>query len=42
LSEDDGKTQMTMVHIGVPAGTAGEGGWNQALDKLVALVGTQA
>jgi uncharacterized protein YndB with AHSA1/START domain len=35
LSEDGGKTHMTMVHVGVPAGTAGEGGWNQALDKLV-------
>ena len=38
LSEEGGKTQMTMVHVGVPEGTAGEGGWNQALDKLVAFV----
>lgn len=36
LSEADGATNMTMVHIGVPAGTAGEGGWNQAFDKLAA------
>lgn len=36
LSEEDGKTRMTMVHIGVPAGTAGEGGWKQAFDKLAA------
>jgi len=34
LREDDGKTVMTMVHIGVPEGTAGEGGWKQAFDKL--------
>ena len=37
LSETDGRTHMTMVHVGVPTGTAGEGGWSQALDKLVAL-----
>jgi len=34
LSEVNGKTLMTMVHIGVEAGTAGAGGWNQAFDKL--------
>ena len=34
LVEVDGKTHMTMVHWGVPAGTAGEGGWMQAIDKL--------
>jgi uncharacterized protein YndB with AHSA1/START domain len=38
LREEGGKTHMTMVHVGVLAGTAGEGGWNQALDKLEALV----
>ena len=42
LSETDGKTTMKMVHIGVPAGTAGEGGWNQAIDKLAAAVETSA
>ena len=35
LREREGKTLMTMTHVGVPTGTAGEGGWNQALDKLV-------
>lgn len=30
-------THMTMVHVGVPAGTAGEGGWLQAIDKMAAL-----
>lgn len=34
LEETDGGTRMTMVHVGVPEGTAGEGGWRQALDKL--------
>lgn len=34
LREDGENTQMTMVHVGVPSGTAGEGGWNQAIDKL--------
>lgn len=38
LSEAGGKTIMTMVHVGIPAGTAGEGGWNQAIDKLATLV----
>lgn len=35
LSEENGKTIMTMVHVGVQEGTAGDGGWNQAIDKLV-------
>lgn len=39
LSERDGKTLMKMYHVGVPAGSAGEGGWNQAFDKLASLVG---
>ncbi len=36
LRERDGKTHMTMTHVGVPAGSAGEGGWSQAFDKLTA------
>ena len=36
LSEDGGKTLMTMTHKGVPAGSPGEGGWIQAFDKLAA------
>lgn len=39
LAEVDGKTRMTMVHVGVEAGTAGDGGWNQAFDKLVDRIG---
>lgn len=41
LSEADGKTKMTMVHIGVEAGTAGAGGWNQAFDKLAIFLASQ-
>jgi len=38
LSQHQGKTEMTMTHIGVPAGSQGGGGWTQAIDKLVALL----
>lgn len=38
LAEDGGKTTMTLVHRGVPAGSAGEGGWMQAIDKLAAAL----
>ncbi len=34
LAEDGDTTIMNMTHVGVPAGTPGEGGWNQAFDKL--------
>ncbi|MDP5087022.1 MAG: SRPBCC domain-containing protein [Yoonia sp.] len=34
LSQEGGKTVMTMTHLGVPAGSQGEGGWTQAFDKL--------
>ena len=40
LSENGGKTKMKMIHIGVPAGSPGAGGWNQAFDKLAALLGS--
>ena len=39
LSEDGGKTTMVMTHVGVPAGTPGEGGWNMAFDKLAGVLG---
>lgn len=42
LSETDGKTAMTMVHVGVPEGSAGAGGWKQAFDRLTELVGLNA
>lgn len=31
-------TEVTMAHVGVPAGSPGEGGWRQALDKLAATL----
>lgn len=36
LVQDGGTTRMTMVHVGVPEGTAGAGGWAQAIDALAA------
>lgn len=42
LREADGKTTMTMVHVGVPEGSAGGGGWSQAFDKLATLLDTSA
>ncbi len=38
LAEAGDKTVMTMTHVGVPEGTAGEGGWSQAFDKLEELL----
>lgn len=34
LESQDSGTKMTMTHVGIPAGSPGEGGWNQAFDKL--------
>ena len=34
LSEAQGRTRMKMIHVGVPDGSPGAGGWNQAFDKL--------
>lgn len=39
LGDLDGKTQMTMTHVGVPADSPGAAGWNMALDKLARYVG---
>lgn len=38
LTEENGKTVMTMTHKGVPAGSPGEGGWTQAFDKLASII----
>lgn len=38
LREDGGKTHMTLVHVGVPEGTAGAGGWRQAIDAMADLL----
>lgn len=42
LRERAGATDMVMVHKGVPAGSPGEGGWQQAFDKLAGLLGNAA
>jgi len=34
LAVRDGRSVMVMTHVGVPAGSAGEGGWTQAFEKL--------
>ncbi len=41
LRAEGGATQMTLVHRGVPAGSPGEGGWMQALDKLAARLAVE-
>jgi len=37
----DGKTKMTMTHVGVPADSPGAGGWGMAFDKLATYVADQ-
>lgn len=39
LEDLGGRTRMVMTHVGIPAGSPGEHGWNAAFDKLsVALM----
>jgi len=40
LTEEDGRTKMTMTHEGVPADSPGASGWNQAFEKLAEYAGT--
>ena len=41
LFEDlGGRTKMVMTHVGVPASSGADGGWNQAFDKLEDYVKT--
>ena len=41
LFEDvGGRTRMTMTHVGVPADSPGETGWNQAFAKLAGYIET--
>ena len=40
LSDENGKTRMKLVHIGVPADSGGAGGWKQAIDKMASLLQT--
>ena len=32
------RTRMVMTHVGVPAGSPGEGGWMQAFDKMSGII----
>ncbi len=38
FDESGGTTVMTMIHVGVPEGSAGAGGWGQAFDKLAEIL----
>ncbi len=41
LEEDNGKTKVTVIHSGMPAGEMQQGatmGWNSSLDKLAGLL----
>lgn len=38
LEDLGGRTKMTMTHVGVPADSAGAGGWAMALDKMATHV----
>lgn len=41
LEDLDGRTKLTVTHVGVPADSPGAAGWTMALDKMVAHVGAQ-
>lgn len=40
LEDLDGRTRMVMTHVGMPAGSPGEQGWNQAFIKMADYIGT--
>jgi len=40
LEDLGGRTKMVMTHAGVPAGSAGNAGWEQAFDKLTEYIKT--
>lgn len=45
LEEENGKTKLTLVHAGMPAGEMQKGanaGWNSSLDKMEALLAEMA
>jgi uncharacterized protein YndB with AHSA1/START domain len=42
LREVNNKTRMTLVHVGVPEGSGGAGGWNQSFDKLAEVLKSKA
>ncbi|MEK7424866.1 MAG: SRPBCC domain-containing protein [Actinomycetota bacterium] len=42
LVQTGDRTKMLLTHVGIPAGSPGETGWNMAFDKLTTYVDTQA
>jgi uncharacterized protein YndB with AHSA1/START domain len=38
LEDLGGRTKMVMTHAGIPAGSPGASGWNQAFDKLAEYI----
>jgi uncharacterized protein YndB with AHSA1/START domain len=45
FEEQDGKTKMTLKHVGIPAGEHYDGaqvGWNESFDKLAAVLADSA
>jgi uncharacterized protein YndB with AHSA1/START domain len=41
LADAGGNTRMVLTHVGIPAGSPGEMGWNMAFDKLATYVVAQ-
>lgn len=44
LKEQDGKTKLTLRHLGIPSGEDSEGaqqGWSQSFDKLAEYLGKE-
>ena len=39
LEDLGGRTRMVLTHVGVPAGSPGEGGWMQAIESMAGLLG---
>jgi uncharacterized protein YndB with AHSA1/START domain len=42
LTETGENTKMVLTHVGIPAGSPGEMGWNMAFDKLATYASAQS
>jgi uncharacterized protein YndB with AHSA1/START domain len=42
LEDLDGRTRMTLTHVGIPEGSPGAEGWGMAIDKLAAHLAGQS
>jgi uncharacterized protein YndB with AHSA1/START domain len=42
LADLGGRTRLTLTHVGIPAGSPGEAGWQMAMDKLVQQLATRS